>query len=1030
MSPTAMGTIGVPKSSFGVEEWAAFLITSLTRERESERGLLAVQSGTMAHIGKKGIIDDLVLLDNITDQGVYDGLKKRYDNDLIYTYIGHVLVAVNPYRMLPIYGAAIIKSYQGRYIYEEPPHVYAIAEDTYKALLNEGQNQCVIISGESGAGKTETSKLIMQYIAAVTGKSKSVKTIKEQILESNPVLEAFGNAKTVQNNNSSRFGKYFEIQFNYGGDPTGGRVTNYLLEKSRVVQQAQTERNFHVFYQLIAGGDGRQKQELRLTSARDFRYLSGSGCVEVNGINDSKEYSDTRRAMDVIGISKEEQNGAFSLVALVLHLGQFKFSPARGGEGSQVADQGLLQFAAQLLGVNDRMLQQALCSRSVSRGQGGKASRYVVPLPVEQAAESCDALAKALYSRMFDWLVNRINQSITDERSEFNIGVLDIYGFEIFQHNSFEQLCINFVNEKLQQIFIELTLKSEQEEYEREGIRWEAVKYFNNKPCVELMEGRSGILAILNEECIMPKGSDASFVQKLHQNCARHQYYAQGPSPATQFVMTHYAGDVIYSCQGFLEKNKDTLFNDLRKLCQEGSRNAFVQLLFPKVQIQSKKRPPTASSQFKTQVAALVETLMSCHPHYIRCIRPNAQKSPKLMEEGLTMNQVRYLGLVENVRVRRAGYAYRQTYDKFFRRFKLLSKRTWPTWNGDDLSGCKAILDELKVSSDNYATGKTKIFIRQPQILFQLEELRWQKLDGIVRIIQRGWRRCRGQAYYQKIKYTTSDIFVGRKERVVMSLWRPFKGDYIGAKRSGLAKSLKSQYGEKKVIFAAKVTKMNPKFKMQKRVLIITDGALYNVGGVMNNKVLRRIPLDSVESLSMSTLADSFIVINVRGEHAYVYNTAYRTEIATILAEAIKDKTANFPPVHFLDSVEYLRDKGKSGTIKFEKSDKATSVKVKSSGSTLKVTVPPGADPSLGKKHRAQKAGQAERRINRQAGNKAPTTKWQAKALYTYKAKNARELSFSAGQIIGVSQKSNSGWWQGECNGRRGVFPAEYVQLC
>jgi len=984
----------------------------------------------MAHIGKKGIIDDLVLLDNITEQGVYDGLKKRYDNDLIYTYIGHVLVAVNPYRMLPIYGAAIIKSYQGRYIYEEPPHVYAIAEDTYKALLNEGQNQCVIISGESGAGKTETSKLIMQYIAAVTGKSKSVKTIKQQILESNPVLEAFGNAKTVQNNNSSRFGKYFEIQFNYGGDPTGGRVTNYLLEKSRVVQQAQTERNFHVFYQLLAGADGKEKQTLRLTSADSFRYLSRSGCVQVAGINDAKECADTRRAMDVIGISKEEQAAAFSLVAAILHLGQFAFSPARGGEGSAVQDAGLLQFVAGLLQVNDRMLQQALCSRSVSRGQGGKASRYVVPLAPEQAAESCDALAKALYSRMFDWLVNRINQSITDESSEFCIGVLDIYGFEIFQHNSFEQLCINFVNEKLQQIFIELTLKSEQEEYEREGIAWEAVQYFNNKPCVELMEGRAGILAILNEECIMPKGSDASLVQKLHANCGRHQYYAQGPAPATQFTMTHYAGDVAYTCTGFLEKNKDTLFNDLRKLCQEGSRSAFLQLLFPKVQVQSKKRPPTASSQFKTQVSALVETLMSCHPHYIRCVRPNAQKAPKLMEEGLTMNQVRYLGLVENVRVRRAGYAYRQTFDKFLRRFKLLSKRTWPSWQGSAQDGCRAILAELKVADANFACGKTKIFIRQPQILFQLEELRWQKLDGVVRIIQRGWRRCRGQAYYRRIKYTTSDIFVGRKERQVMSLWRPFRGDYVGARRSGLAKALRAQYGEARVLFAAKATKMNPRFKMQQRTLLVTTGALYNVGGVLGSKVQRRIPLEQVEGLSMSTLADCFLVVHVRGEHAYVYNTKLRTEIVTILAEAIKEKAGNFPPIHFLDTIEYVRDKGKQGTIKFEKSDKVKAVKVKSSGSTLKVTVPPGADPSLGKKHRPKKADQAERRINRQANAKAPSTKWQAKALYDYKAKNARELSFRAGQIIGVSQKSNSGWWQGECNGRRGVFPAEYVQLC
>eukprot|EP01094_Clydonella_sp_ATCC50884_P004683 TRINITY_DN13717_c0_g1_i1.p1 TRINITY_DN13717_c0_g1~~TRINITY_DN13717_c0_g1_i1.p1 ORF type:complete len:1028 (+),score=338.91 TRINITY_DN13717_c0_g1_i1:131-3085(+) len=973
-------------------------------------------------------VDDLILLEEISEDSVYGAIEARYNKDLIYTYIGHVLIAVNPYRMIPgMYGPKVIKSYCGRYFYEEPPHVYAIAEDAYRSLLNEGINQCIIISGESGAGKTETSKIIMQYIAAITGKSSSVQKVKQQILESNPVLEAFGNAKTVQNNNSSRFGKYFEIQFNYGGDPTGGRITNYLLEKSRVVVQQPDERNFHIFYQLMAGASSALKQKLHLGSPADFRYTAG--CTSVPGMNDAKEFDDAEKAMGVIGITKEQQEQLYTVLAAVLHLGNITF--VADGEGSSISSDP--SVAASLLGVDAAMLERALCSRSVSRGGGGPGARatssYTVKLSVEKAEDNRDALAKTLYSRMFDWLVNRINELISDNTSEFNIGVLDIYGFEIFQNNSFEQMCINYVNEKLQQIFIELTLKTEQEEYTKEGIPWEDIDYFNNKPVVELIEKRGGILALLDEECLFPKGTDLTYAQKLSSQCTGNSYFAAGERGAEgSFSLQHYAGHVTYNVEGFLEKNKDTLFNDIQEMCSDLCQNAFVGELFPKQEVSSKKRPPTAGAQFKGQVLSLVETLMSCQPHYIRCIRPNTTKSANKMEHELTSNQVRYLGLVENVRVRRAGYVYRQTYEKFVHRFRMVSKRTFPKFDGDIQACTEALLADCKIDKSLYCMGKTKVFIRKPQTLFALEELRTKKLEDIVIIIQRWWRRWGGQGMYKRMAYTASEIMVGNKERRRDSVLRPFRGDYVDAKKK-LIRSITKSFGEKRVLFADKVVKFNEKLKGQSRTMVITEGGIYNFSsGLFGNKMSRRILLSAISGVSMSPFADTFLVVHVNSEHDYVVQSDHRTEIVTILFETLKEMSDTPMQVNFSESITFTA-KGKSCTLSFTKDESSPVERVKASGTKIEVSVATGLPNDTGKRRKPEKKGANDeaRQINRGKGRKAPNAKWRGVALYDYKAKNARELTFSKGDTINISTKANTGWWQGECGGRRGMFPATHV---
>lgn len=533
-------------------------------------------AGRGQRMGKEAVaqrgVDDLVLMPKITENDICVNLEKRYFLDLIYTNIGPVLIAVNPYKRIEaLLTQECLFSYRGRYRHELPPHVYSLAEEAYRGVKSERLNQCVIISGESGAGKTESSKLVMQYVAAVSGNSGGVEFVKHVILESNPLLEAFGNAKTLRNNNSSRFGKYFEIHFNKAGEPCGGRITNYLLEKSRVVYQNVGERSFHVFYQLLQGASDQEANQWMLYGPENFYYLKQSQCYTVDGTDDVKEFGETRNAMNVMGMTASEQEAVFRMVAGILHLGNVTFYDTGKGAAA-IGDENALNLAAQMLQVEPFALQNALLFRVLHSGGAGakKMSTYNVPQNVEQAAFARDALAKSIYSRLFDWIVQKVNEALqkhgTVQTEPLLIGVLDIYGFEIFERNGFEQFCINFVNEKLQQYFIELTLKAEQEEYVREGIEWTPIKYFNNKIVCELIEGKMppGIFSQLDDVCYTmhagSEGTDIKFLQKCSGTFASHAHF-RGMN--TAFQIKHYAGDVTYEVDGFCDKNKDTLFDDL-----------------------------------------------------------------------------------------------------------------------------------------------------------------------------------------------------------------------------------------------------------------------------------------------------------------------------------------------------------------------------------------------------------------------------------------------------------------------------------
>ncbi|XP_030115172.4 unconventional myosin-Ia isoform X2 [Taeniopygia guttata] len=724
-------------------------------------------------------VADLVLLDPLTEESLVQTLRERFRRRDIYTYIGNVVISVNPYTSLPIYTPEKVEEYRNCSFFAVKPHIYAIADDAYRSLRDRDRDQCILITGESGAGKTEASKLVMSYVAAVSSKGEEVNKVKEQLLQSNPVLEAFGNAKTVRNDNSSRFGKYMDIEFDFKGEPLGGVISNYLLEKSRIVRHVKGERNFHIFYQLLAGASPQLLQQLKLRQdCGHYGYLNREGS-NLPGMDDAANFHAMQDAMRVIGFSPAEVTELLQVTAVVLKLGNVQLSSsfqASGMEACSITEPRELREICELIGLEPGTLERALCSRTVK----ARDETVLTTLTVPQGYYGRDALAKNIYSRLFNWLVNRINASIQvkSDKQRKVMGVLDIYGFEIFQDNSFEQFIINYCNEKLQQIFILMTLKEEQEEYVREGIQWTPVEFFDNSIICNLIENSTtGILAMLDEECLRPGVvNEDTFLTKLNQLLATHKHYESKETqnarrvtdaslPPRCFRIHHYAGKVTYNVTGFIEKNNDLLFRDLSQ-AMWAARHALLRSLFPEGDPQkvSLKLPPTAGSQFKSSVAMLMRNLYSKNPNYIRCIKPNDAKSAMVFTPELVLAQVRYLGLLENVRVRRAGYAFRQPYGPFLQRYKMLNARTWPRWHGGDRQGTEVLLAGLAFPAEELAFGHTKIFIRSPRTLFDLERRRQERVAQLATLIQkmfRGWR-CRTQ--YQLM----------RKSQILISAW--FRG--------------------------------------------------------------------------------------------------------------------------------------------------------------------------------------------------------------------------------------------------------------
>lgn len=823
------------------------------------------QAQNVKHSG----VDDMVLLSKISDEAIVANLKKRYMDDYIFTYIGPVLISVNPFKPMPYFTDREVDLYQGAAQYENPPHIYALADNMYRNMMIDAEDQCVIISGESGAGKTVGAKFIMSYISKVSGGGPKVQQVKDIILKSNPLLEAFGNAKTVRNNNSSRFGKYFEIQFSRGGEPDGGKISNFLLEKSRVVSQNPGERSFHIYYQLLKGVSQEERTNLGVTTPDYYYYLNQSATYTIDDMDDGLEFAETMSAMAVIGLSEDQRASVLQIVAGILHVGNIAFQEQ--GNYAVVESEDFLAFPSYLLAIDEGGLRHGLTSRRMDGRWGGQSESIAITLNMEQASFTRDALAKALYARLFDYLVSAINKAIQKAHEEFNIGVLDIYGFEIFQRNGFEQFCINFVNEKLQQIFIELTLKAEQEEYVQEGIKWTPIEYFNNKVVCELIENKSppGVMCILDDVCATMhakgEGADQTLVQKLQSQIGTHEHFN---SWNKGFIIHHYAGKVSYDVESFCERNRDVLFTDLIELMQT-SELPFIRDLFPdNLNVEKKGRPSTVSSKIKTQANDLVTTLMKCTPHYIRCIKPNETKKAKDWEETRVKHQVEYLGLGENIRVRRAGYSYRRVFKKFLQRYAILTKETWPRWGGDERQGVTHLLNSVNMDHDQFQLGRSKVFIKAPESLFLLEEMRERKFNGYARVIQLAWRKHIAVRKYIRMREEASDVLVNRKERRRNSINRNFVGDYIGMDGRHELRQLLPR--RERIDFTHTVAKYNRRFKTVKSDLILTPGSVYLIGrervkqgpdkGSIKAVLKRQIELGHIQAVSLSPLQDLSLI--------------------------------------------------------------------------------------------------------------------------------------------------------------------------
>ncbi|KFW80123.1 Unconventional myosin-X, partial [Manacus vitellinus] len=708
-------------------------------------------------------VEDMSMLGDLHEAAILLNLHQRYQQGNIYTNIGSILASVNPYKPIPgLYSVDAIDLYRQHRLGELPPHIFATANECYCCLWKRHDSQCVLISGESGAGKTESTKLLLKFLSAMSQTSLGAPVcekstcVEEAILESSPILEAFGNAKTVYNNNSSRFGKFIQLHFSQHGHIQGGRVTDCILffsgpgmDGNRVVHQNPGERNYHIFYALLAGVSGEQKESLSLSEPETYRYLNQSGCVTDENLNDVEMFSKVMTAMKVVDFSTEEIRDIFKLLSGTLHLGNVEFMTAGG---AQITTKAVLNIASDLLGLDAFQLSEVLTQRSmILRGE-----EISSPLTVEQAADSRDSLSMALYSQCFSWLINKINTKIKGKENFKSVGILDIFGFENFQVNRFEQFNINYANEKLQEYFNKHIFSLEQLEYNREGINWEAIDWMDNAECLDLIEKKLGLLALVNEESRFPKGTDNTLLEKLHSQHMSNPYYVKPRVTDHQFGIRHYAGEVLYDVRGFLEKNRDTFRDDILNMLKD-SRLDFIYDLFERVcsrcneetlKMGTQRRRPTVSSQFRDSLHSLMATLNTSNPFFIRCIKPNTEKAPNLFNPDVVLNQLRYSGMLETVKVRRAGFPIRRLFQDFLSRYKMLVKGTSLSDNSKTV--CAGFLQTYDSSKKEWQLGKTKVFLKEA-LEQKLEKDREEELRKAAIVIRAHVLGYMARKKYQKV---------------------------------------------------------------------------------------------------------------------------------------------------------------------------------------------------------------------------------------------------------------------------------------
>ncbi|KAK6476131.1 myosin-11-like isoform X2 [Huso huso] len=770
-SPLAQADWAAKKLVWVPSEKQGFEAASIKEERGDEVVVELAENGKKVTINKDDIqkmnppkfskVEDMAELTCLNEASVLHNLRERYFSGLIYTYSGLFCVVVNPYKMLPIYSEKIIEMYKGKKRHEIPPHIYSIADNAYRNMLQgKSLNLLVLcLSGESGAGKTENTKKVIQYLAVIASSHKGKKEtsitgeLEKQLLQANPILEAFGNAKTIKNDNSSRFGKFIRINFDVTGYIVGANIETYLLEKSRCIRQAKIERAFHIFYYLLAGAGEQQRKDLLLEGFGDYRFLM-AGHVPVPGASDSEMFEETLEAMSIMGFTEEEQTGILKIVSSVLQLGNIEFKKERNNDQASMPDNTAAQKVCHLLGINVTDFTRAILTPRI------KVGREVVQKAQtkEQADFAVEALAKAKYDRLFKWILARVNKALdkTKRQGASFLGILDIAGFEIFEVNSFEQLCINFTNEKLQQLFNHTMFILEQEEYKREGIEWNFIDFgLDLQPCIELIERPNnppGILALLDEECWFPKATDTSFVEKLCTEQANHPKF-QKPKQLkdkNEFFVFHYAGQVNYNASEWLTKNMDPLNDNVTALLNNSS-SPYVADLWKDVDRivgldqmtkMSDSSAPSASKTkkgmfrtvgqlYKESLTKLMTTLRNTNPNFVRCIIPNHEKRSGKLDANLVLEQLRCNGVLEGIRICRQGFPNRVLFQEFRQRYEILAAGSIPKGFMDGKQACAIMIKALELDPNLYRIGQSKIFFRTG-VLAHLEEERDMKVTVVI----------------------------------------------------------------------------------------------------------------------------------------------------------------------------------------------------------------------------------------------------------------------------------------------------------
>merc|ERR1719245_2156509 len=721
--------------------------------------------------------EDMADLTCLNEASVLHNIKERYFSGLIYTYSGLFCVVVNPYKRLPIYTEKIIEIYKGKKRHEVPPHVFAITDIAYRSMLQDREDQSILCTGESGAGKTENTKKVIQYLAFVAASKPKAAShlpasndgglsfgeLEQQLLKANPILEAFGNAKTVKNDNSSRFGKFVRINFDASGYIAGANIETYLLEKARIIRQAPDERTFHIFYQLLAGCDPELKKKFILEDPKAYTFLS-YGNTTIPGTDDAEEFGLTMEAMRIMGIAEEVVSSICKVISSTLLFGNMAFKQERNSDQAILPDDTVAQKVAHLLGINVNEIIKAFLRPRIKVGRD-----YVTKAQTKEQVEfAIEAISKATFERLFKWIVTRINRSLdrTKRQGASFIGILDIAGFEIFGLNSFEQLCINYTNEKLQQLFNHTMFILEQEEYQREGIEWKFIDFgLDLQPTIDLIEKPMGIMALVDEECWFPKATDKSFVEKMVTSHAQHPKFVKGDFKATaDFSVLHYAGQVNYSAAQWLMKNMDPLNENIVQYLQ-ASQDPFVCHIWKDAEIVGMAQQAMTDTQFgrvtkkgmfrtvsqlyKEQLSKLMVTLRNTNPNFVRCIIPNHEKKAGKINAPLVLDQLRCNGVLEGIRICRQGFPNRIPFQEFRQRYELLTPNVIPKGFMDGKKACEKMIEALELDPNLYRIGQSKIFFRAG-VLAHLEEERDLRITDLVVKFQAYCRGLLARRNYQK----------------------------------------------------------------------------------------------------------------------------------------------------------------------------------------------------------------------------------------------------------------------------------------